>query len=244
MKQLLVAIASCLTLAPMATASAATPDPSTQRVVYGGRLQDAQGRPIAGIYPLTFNFYKGEKGGKATWSEAHYVAVDNGVYAVQLGGVKPFPKGMQLDKVWLGVQLSGGKEILREKFAATDAAPAPQAGTAPQPSNPQTVVGAPPAKSTQSYAELAGYAYEAKKAETADSIGGMTGDQIKELAKAGAANSNKVKIGVAKRYTEQVGGTGGQPYTLQCPPGHVVTGIKGGAAAYLDSLTLICSPLE
>ena len=56
--------------------------------------------------------------------------------------------------------------------------------------------------------------------------------------------TGKVKIGAAKRYSEQVGGTGGNPYTLQCPPGHVVTGIKGGAAAYLDSISLICSPLE
>lgn len=230
----------------VAGAHAAAPDPASQRAVYGGKLQDAQGRPIAGIYPLTFNFYRSEKGGKPTWTEAHYVAVDNGVYAVELGGTKPFPKGTKLENVWLGVSIMGGKEILREKFAGTDMAPAPEVVPVQPNPNPTTTVGVPPAKSTQSYADLAGYAYEAKKAESADSIGGMTADMLKELAKAGAGGgaSKPPKIGQAKRYSESAGGTGGQPYTLQCPPGTVVTGIKGGAAAYLDSITLICSPLE
>ena len=54
----------------------------------------------------------------------------------------------------------------------------------------------------------------------------------------------KSKIGEAKRYTDQVGGSGGRPYTLECPPGFVVTGIRGQAAGYVDQISLICSPLE
>jgi len=239
-------------LAP--SSHAAEPD---QRLVYGGRLQDAQGRPIGGVFPLTFNFYAAEKGGRATWTESHFVAVDNGVYAVELGSKKPLPKNLKLDRVWLGVALSGGTELAREKLdgasasaAATPAAPAtpapaaPATPTTPAPATPPgPTVGAPPAKSTGSYAELAGFAYEAERAKSADAIGGMTAQEIKNLAKT-VTTPAKPKIGATKRYTEQVGGTGGNPYTLQCPPGYVVTGIKGGAAAYMDSIVLICSPLE
>ena len=228
-----------------APAAAAEPGP---RVVYGGRLQDAQGRPIAGIYPLTFNFYRTEKGGRPTWSESHYVAVDNGVYAVELGGPKPLPKNIALDKVWLGVGVTGGAEIVREKFAAADVPAAPPSATSPAGGNgidpaAPPVAGAPPSKSTQSYAELAGFAYEAERAKTADAIGGMTAADLKNLAKT-TGTPAKPKIGANKRYSEPAGGTGGNAYTLQCPTGYVVTGIKGGAAAYVDSLSLICSPLE
>jgi len=235
------------TLAPQAQAAG-------PRLVYGGKLQDPQGRPIGGIYPLTFNFYRAEKGGRAVWSEQHFVAVDNGVYAVELGSQKPLPKGLDVDKAWLGVAVTGGAEIVRERFSSLgakpdDAAAPPAAPAAPAtPATPATPtpagnVGVPPAKSTQSYAELAGFAYEAERAKTADAIGGMSAQEIKNLAKT-AGTPGKPKVGATKRYSEQAGGTGGTPYTLQCPPGYVVTGIKGGAAAYVDSLMLICSPLE
>lgn len=41
----------------------------------------------------------------------------------------------------------------------------------------------------------------------------------------------------------RVGGTGGQAYVRECPPGMVVTGIRGSAGATIDSIQLICSPL-
>lgn len=241
-------------LVPTAGAAAAEPD---QRVIYGGRLQDAQGRPIGGVFPLTFNFYNASKGGRATWTETHFVAVDNGVYAVELGSKRPLPKNVKLDKVWLGVAVTGGAEIVREQLAGASAATAPEpapsptsptsptspATPQPSPTPPTSVVGVPPAKSSGSYAELAGFAYEAERAKSADAIGGMSAQEIKNLLKT-AGTPAKPKLGATKRYSEQAGGSGGNPYTLQCPPGYVVTGVKGGAAAYMDSLVLICSPLE
>lgn len=238
-----------LTLAAALSAGAAHAADPTSRVVYGGKVEDAQGRPIGGIYPLTFSFYRTAKGGKALWSESHFVAVDNGVYAVELGRDKPFPKALDFDKSFMGVSISGGKEIVREKFVSDPSLlPAPVAVTPkPQaPTDPQ--VGAPPQPAKGTYADLAGFAYEAEKAKSADALGGMTITDIKALVKQAEtpreATSTKVRIGDAKRYTEQVGGSGGRPYTLECPPGFVVTGIRGQAAGYVDQIALICSPLE
>lgn len=226
-------------------ADARAADPSA-RIVYGGKVEDAQGRPIGGIYPLTFSFYRTAKGGKALWSESHFVAVDNGVYAVELGRDKAFPKTLDFDKSFMSVSITGGKEIVREKFVSDPSLlPAPADTPAPKPIEPQ--VGAPPQPAKGTYADLAGFAYEAEKAKSADAIGGMTVADIKTLVKQAETpreTVTKVRIGDAKRYTEQVGGSGGRPYTLECPPGFVVTGIRGQAAGYVDQIALICSPLE
>ncbi|MFO0749038.1 MAG: hypothetical protein U1F43_25740 [Myxococcota bacterium] len=240
----LLTVAAALGAAPGDAAHAAAPGP---RVIYGGRLQDTQGRPIAGIYPLTFNLYKAEKGGKPAWSETHFVAVDNGQYAVELGGKRPLPANLKIESAWLGIALTGGKEVVREKFAAQDLPASPGANGAvatPPGSTPgTTATGNPPVAGGQSYAALAGFANEAERAKTADAIGDMPAADVKALAKNAGAGA-KVKLGATKRYSEQTGGGGGNPYTLQCPPGFIVTGIKGAAGGYVDSLTLICSPLE
>ncbi len=225
---------------------AAAADPSS-RVVYSGRVEDAQGRPIGGIYPLTFSFYRTAKGGRALWSEAHFVAVDNGVYAVELGRDKAFPRTLDFERAFLGVAITGGKEIVRERFAGeVSQSPTPTPQT-PVVNKPEPTVGAPPQPAKGTYADLAGYAYEAEKAKTAETLGGMSAQDLRNLVKQAvpdSAKGDKVKIGESKRYTDQVGGIGGQPFSLQCPPGYVVTGVRGQAAGYVDQISLICSPLE
>jgi hypothetical protein len=230
-----------------ADGAAAAADP-TSRVVYGGRLEDAQGRPIGGIYPLTFSFFRTAKGGRAVWSEAHFVAVDNGVYAVELGLDKPFPKTLDLQRAWLGVSVSGGKEIVRELFTAEPTSQ-PKPLTTPPPAEPKAdpTVGAPPQAVKGTYADQAGFAYEAEKAKHADAVGGLSATDLRNLVKQSVdagKDGGKAKIGAAKRYSDAVGGLGGQPYTLECPAGFVVTGIRGQAAGYVDQISLICSPLE
>lgn len=244
----LLALAAVLTVSAIDSgARAAEP---WLRVVYGGKLQDTQGRPIGGVYPLTFNLYRAEKGGKPAWSETHFVAVDNGIYAVELGGKRALPNNLKLENAWLGIALTGGAEIVREKFAAHDLTPPPTGETpATNPVNPANgaVPGTPGANggapANGSYAALAGFALEAEKAKTADALGDLPAEQVKALAKSATAPT-KAKIGANKRYSDPAGGTGGNPYTLQCPAGYIVTGIKGAAGGYVDSLTLICSPLE
>ena len=245
MLALLTVLATVLVTTTAGSASAADP---TSRIVYGGRVEDAQGRPIGGIYPLTFSFFRTAKGGRAVSTETHFVAVDNGVYAVELGREKPFPKALDLDKSYLSVAITGGKEIVRDRFTPDPSLqPAPAAPV--EVSKPEPTVGAPPQTAKGTYADLAGFAYEAEKAKNSDAIGGMSVTDIRNLIKTSVPESKqeaggKAKIGEAKRYTEQAGGSGGQPFTLQCPPGFVVTGIRGQAAGYVDQISVICSPLE
>jgi len=220
-------------------------DPGS-RIVYGGRLEDVERRPIGGIYPLTFSFYRTEKGGRAVWTEAHFVAVDNGIYGIELGRDKPFSKGLDLERAWLGIAITGGKEIVRERFSPDPkTAPTRVAPEVPK-SDPQ--VGVPPQTPKGSYADLAGFAYEAEKAKNSNAIGGLTAADLRTMMKQAVAEpgreGGKAKIGETRRYTEQAGGGGGSVYTLQCPAGYVVTGIRGQAAAYVDQISLICSPLE
>jgi hypothetical protein len=217
------------------------------RIVYSGRLQNTKGGPIGGVYPLTFTFYKAEKGGRAVWSEAQFVAVDNGVYAVELGRKKPLPKGLDVSKTWLGVSITGGNEILREPLQDSTEV----VGEAPAKPPADPTIGAPPQPAKGTYADTAGFAQEAeraKRADTADSIGGMTAADLKALAtkttQAAAAGGSKAKLGAALRYTDAAGGGGGQEFTLQCPPGHVATGIRGRGAMMIDQISVICAPLE
>jgi len=253
MSRFFMVFATLVTLLGATVPDALAADP-TSRVVYGGRLEDAQGRPVGGIYPLTFSFYRTEKGGRAMWSEAHFVAVDNGLYGVELGREKPFPRTLDLTRAFISVSVNG-KEIVRDRFAP-EAAAAPEPAAPAQPKAEPAVapaadpaIGAPPQAAKGTYADLAGFAYEAEKAKTADSVGGLTAVDLRNLIKQSTAaetpkETQKVRIGEAQRFTEQVGGLGGQPFTLQCPPGHVVTGIRGQAAGYVDQIALICSPLE
>lgn len=246
MTRLFTLCAALASLLASSAPAAVAADP-TARVVYGGRLEDAQGRPIGGIYPLTFSFYRTEKGGRALWEEAHFVAVDNGIYAVELGRDRPFPRTLDLERAWISVAVSGGKEIVRDRFTPEVAA-APAPAPAPTPLKADPAIGAPPQAAKGTYADLAGFAYEAEKAKTAEAVGGLTAADLRNLIKQSTSeapkDAHKVKIGETKRFTEQVGGQGGQAFTLQCPPGHVVTGIRGQAAGYVDQISLICSPLE
>jgi hypothetical protein len=41
-----------------------------------------------------------------------------------------------------------------------------------------------------------------------------------------------------------VGGKGGQRYERKCPDGFVMTGIRGGAGALMDSVEIICTQLK
>jgi hypothetical protein len=230
-----------------ATQDAQAADPQS-RVVYAGRIEDAQGRPIGGIFPLTFSFFRAEKGGRAAWTESHFVAVDNGVYAIELGRLKALPKNLDVTRAWLSVSVTGGKEIVRDRFAGDVVeTPAKPVTPAVQPANP--AVGAPPQPAKGTYADLAGFAYEAEKAKSAETIGGLTAADLRNLAKQAqtppaATAAAKAKIGATSRLTDSAGGSGGSEFVLQCPPGHVATGIRGRGAVMIDALTVICSPLE
>lgn len=237
-----------LVLTTLATAPAVAAPPEAAPLVYGGRLVDESGRPVTGIFPLTFSIYARAGIKRASWTDSTFVAVDNGVYAVELGKNKPLPKRLDLDKAEIGIAVTGRKgDIVREPLNKA-AAPAdgPVVDVKPV-GGPSTGV-RPSAANQQTYADVAGYAYEAERARVADRVGSMTEADLKALAKSSAKDAapagGKARIGATKQFTESAGGPEGRPYSITCPPGYVVVGIRGGAGALVDSVSLICSPLE
>ena len=72
-----------------------------QRMGYQGYLTNAGGTPYQGTIAMTFRIYSAASGGGALWTEIQDVAVDQGVYSVNLGAVSP---------LWIqigGVKLDG-----------------------------------------------------------------------------------------------------------------------------------------
>ena len=209
-------------------------------VAYGGQLQDAHKRPLSGIYPLTFSFYRSEKSTRPAWSESHFVAVEDGKYLVQLGDTRPIPTTLKLDRLYISVAVTGGAELVRERLSADEAT-----AEATPPVTPDAIAPTSPDKKVRaqgdSYAEIAGFAYEADRAHTADVVGGLSATDIRTLVK---ESKSAVTVGGRTRNSEVAGGTGGQPFALKCPKGYIVTGIQGNAAAFVDSISIICSPLE
>jgi hypothetical protein len=90
------------------------PAPVGVTVPYPGRLEDTEGRPVAdGAYDFTFALYAEEIGGEALWSEMQPgVAVEDGAFAVLLGGVEPIPAGVVGGgEGWLEVGVRGPGEV-------------------------------------------------------------------------------------------------------------------------------------
>lgn len=218
---------------------------ASKQVRYEGKLQGADRKPIGGIYPLTFSFFRSARGGRPLWSESHFVAVDDGRYVVQLGKKRPIRATVNLDRVYVGVALTGGEEIVREPLRPAPEPP-PQVA-APSAGAPSAApVTAAPTKGADGrlvvdYAETAGEAYEAHHAKVADKLGSLTAEDVQEKLK---RTGGKATLGKKKHFSASAGGDGGTHYELLCPPGYVVTGVRGGGGIYLDSIKLICQPLE
>jgi len=234
----IVILLSCLLVAPAALAG--------KTLVHQGMLEDARRKPIGGVFPLSFSLHKKPKGGKTLWSESHFVAVDHGNYEVELGVTRPISDKLDLTKLFLSVSVTGGDEIVRERVNVKGLR-----DTREQPSEVTAAVSGPAVDASRTgkggtkgivdYAETAGLAYEAEHAKSADRIGSLTEEDLEERMK---RSGGKARIGANKRFTSLAGGEAGLPYELKCPKGYVVTGVRGGGGIYIDSIQLICSPLE
>jgi hypothetical protein len=240
MTRFLVGLSALLLAAsiPVSTPSAWAEN-ETPMVIYQGKLQNDGHKPVGGIYPLSFSLHTSFKSGRSVWSEAHFVVVDNGEYTIVLGRKYPMPTDVDLGSTYLSVTITGGSEIVREQLDAKsvlDTRVNPIVNTQPRELSIKEAGG-----STVDYAETAGFAYEAGHAKSSDKLGDVTAEQLIEQLR---ANKPKVKIGGTKRYTASAGGEGGMQYELKCPSGYVVVGVRGGAALYMDSIQLICSPLQ
>jgi hypothetical protein len=88
-----------------------------------GTLRDANGRPLTGVFGVTFLLYKDQQGGSPLWMETQNVQPDkSGHYTVMLGsstsqGV-PQDVFVSGEARWLGVQVVGQEEQPRIVLAA------------------------------------------------------------------------------------------------------------------------------
>ena len=94
------------------------------------------------------------------------------------------------------------------------------------------------------FAEKAGFAFEAERSQSTDRIGQYTAKLLTETLD--ALDKRKVKVKVSKNHVNlsSIGGAGGTPFEMICPPGSVAVGIRGGAGIYIDNFELVCAPLE
>lgn len=213
------------------------------QIDYTGELIDAQMSPISGVFAMTFTIYRDQASAEAVWSEVHYASVAEGRYRVTLGTINPMPRELGGQRVFMAVSLGSTGEITRHPLdIAFVEEPLPR----------EAIV----AQMRISYADLAERAIIAQEAQSADdcvTINGRTIDEIDrydelltEMSTLREEVSRAARPQVSARTTtlERVGGTGGNPYTRTCPPGHVVVGMRGGAGALIDSIEIICAPLE
>lgn len=205
-------------------------------IAYKGKLVDETGKPISGIFPMTFKLFAGLKAKKPIWSDSMWVAVDRGTYVVPVGERKPLPARQDLDKLILGVEIRGVGEVAREPFvAAVHEAPAAAVSAAAR------------AGSTVKFADTAGFAVEADNARNADRLNNLTADEVIRRAaeEGGGAAGQRAKVGTSRRFGSRVGGPGGvAEYNESCPKGHVMTGIRGATGNVVDSIQIVCSPIE
>jgi hypothetical protein len=212
---------------------------SKEQVIYpfSGVLQDENLNMISGVYPLRFALYKSAKSRRAIWNERVWVGVDGGRYTIRLGARKALPRNLKPEKMFVGVSLEGVGEILREPLLETSLVVPARTETG-RPSSKDVVVTGKGRKNSD-IADRAMHAYEADHASNSDRLGNLTVTDLKTMFAPG-----KVKTGSRTKETDAAGGPGGKLYALECPRGYVVTGVQGGSGKYLDSISLICSPLE
>ena len=144
----------------------------------------------------------------------------------------------------MGVELQGEDEILRDRITVDSPG---EDGTA-------EIDGE---DSRADVAERAAEAERARVAENAEMLDGMTLDELDEkidgvvdqlnehIADPDPHPATGATVGETRRSADdEAGGTGGTSYEITCPEGYVATGIQGGAGRVVDSITVLCSPLD
>jgi hypothetical protein len=224
-----------------ASAKASAQAPLT--FAYRGELIDDTNTPISGVFPLTFQLYRQQDASDAFWSETHWVAVIEGQYDVLLGRQTTLEQEWDGQAVFIAVELGDLGEFLRHAYTPN---------VLPEPPTRDEAIAALDVTFAD-VADRALFAVEADIADSCDTIGGMTLEeldryeevleQIAEL-EAQVSRATGAQLGSRTTTLERVGGSGGNPYSRSCPPGHVITGVRGGAGSLIDSIEIVCSPLQ
>jgi hypothetical protein len=226
-------------------------------VDYTGRLEDQSGAAISGIFHFSFNLYSDSKSAEPLWSETRYVSVVDGSYTVPLGKTKALQREHIAGPRWIGVELVGEGEILRDKLSIQSGAAGDEDASKDALSEKtKRWLNEAAENSDMTFAEVAKRAVFADNADSAKKVGSLSADEIERLsnlamerlgehiADPDAHGATGRSLGDQTRVMKQVGGSGGSSYRSECPPGYVVTGIKGGSGDMLDSIAIICRRLQ
>ncbi|MBU6160113.1 MAG: hypothetical protein KGO50_03260 [Myxococcales bacterium] len=213
-------------------------------VEYRGEMIDADGHPISGTFPLTFQLFTTPDGTEPVWTEQRFVTVDQGGYRIRLGRATPLPANLAGQAMTLAIVLGSSGEIARYPFT-----PAPWSA-APDPLQTARI-------ERITFAELAGRAVRADRALFAQdcrTLGGRTIDQLDrspdlaeriEELRTQLRDEGGAQIGSDYQYAEIVGhATNGNRYDVVCPAGYVITGARGGAGNLVDGLQMVCTQIQ
>jgi hypothetical protein len=107
-------ITALLLLATLLPASLLAQPQVPSTLPFQGRLALQGGGNANGVLPVTFRIYNSATGGLARWTEANpAVSINNGLFAVELGGITGFPIDLFDGRtLFLGVQVSSDPEMV------------------------------------------------------------------------------------------------------------------------------------
>jgi hypothetical protein len=214
------------------------------QVAYAGELVDGDYVPISGVFELTFALYASADATEAEWSELRYVAVFEGEYSVLLGAQEPLAAAWSDRDMSLGIQLGDMGEVVRQPIHLT------------------RFVASPPVRSDMVVAEHV-FAHEALIAMTSDTVrtsrecqrfNGRTlaeFDQFDDMLahitemRGTLQTQSHAHLGSETTNTRTMGsGRGGRTFESNCPPNYVVTAIRGNADVLVNSVRIVCQPLQ
>lgn len=91
---------------------------STNTIAYQGRLANAGGAPLTGVYSIIFRLYSAASGGVPLWEEQwtgpNGVSVSDGLFNVMLGSLTPIPSAVVTgsNTLWLGITVGTDNEMV------------------------------------------------------------------------------------------------------------------------------------
>ena len=226
---LMFLLAAGLTLSPGVADAAPSSVKKRTTLQFESRLRDEDGKPVSGIFAMTFALHKPKTKG-TFWREFHWVAVDNGHYGLQLGQSKRLPKGFDPKTAIMEVGIRGVGVVLTEALSGSESASGGD--------------GAPQPKRIVQYAEKTGFAYDAEHAATTARIGVYNAKELTETIDKLKKKKGKFKVGRNHIYLTSAGGVGGTKFEQICPRNMIMVGLRGGAGLYMDNIQVVCAPLE
>ena len=79
---------------------------------YQGHLTNKSGEPVDGLVSMTFAIYNVDAGGIPLWTDIRTVAVNHGVFSIELGvAPSPFPSDMFETPLWMSLSVGADGEM-------------------------------------------------------------------------------------------------------------------------------------